>query len=93
MRLPSAALTTLLAAASLATTVSVSHAQTCQDLWVERNQYYKEAGYCFRTQRAIKYFGNAGCRYDDEGSVPLPRGVRNRIADITRTERNLGCSS
>lgn len=92
MRFPSLALTTLLAAASLATTVSVSHAQSCQDLWVERNQYYKDAGYCFRTQRAIKYFGNAGCRYDDEGAVPLPRGVRNRIADITRAERNLGCS-
>jgi hypothetical protein len=92
MRLPSAALTTLLAAASLATTVSVSHAQSCQELWVERNQYYKDAGYCFRTQRAIKYFGNAGCRYDDEGSVPLPRGVRNRIGEISRAERNLGCS-
>ena len=51
MRLPSAALTTLLAAASLAT-----------------------------------------IRYDDEGSVPLPRGVRNRIGEISRAERNLGCS-
>jgi hypothetical protein len=38
MRLVSAALTTLLAAASVATTVSVSQAQTCQELWVERNQ-------------------------------------------------------
>jgi hypothetical protein len=92
MRLVSAALTTLLAAASVATTVSVSHAQTCQELWVERNQYYKEAGYCFRTPRAIRYFGNAGCRYDDEGAVPLPRGVRNRIAVIAQTERHLGCS-
>jgi trimethylamine:corrinoid methyltransferase-like protein len=92
MRLRSAALTTLLAATSVATTVSVSHAQNCQELWVERNQYYKEAGYCFRTPRAIRYFGNAGCRYDDEGVVPLPRGVRNRIAVIAQTERRLGCS-
>jgi YARHG domain-containing protein len=92
MRLVSAALTTLLTAVTLATTVSVSHAQTCQELWVERNQYYKDAGYCFRTPRAIKYFGNAGCRYDDEGTVPLPRGVRNRIGVIAQTERNLGCN-
>jgi hypothetical protein len=91
MRLLSAAVTMLLAAASLATTVTVSHAQTCQELWVERNQYYKDAGYCFHTTRAIRYFGNAGCLYDDEGTVPLSRGIRNRIAEIARAERNLGC--
>jgi hypothetical protein len=28
-------------------------------LWVERNSYYKEAGYCFKTTRAISYFGVA----------------------------------
>jgi len=91
MRLVSAAVTTLLTAASLAATISVSHAQTCQELWVERNQYYKDAGYCFHTPRAIKYFGNAGCRYDDEASVPLSRGVRARIAEIIRLERRFGC--
>jgi hypothetical protein len=72
--------------------ISVAYAQTCQALWVERNAYYKEAGYCFKTARAIRYFGNAGCRYDDEGSVPLSQGVRNRIAEITSIERSLGCN-
>jgi hypothetical protein len=66
-------------------------AQSCQDLWVERNSYYKDAGYCFKTARAISYFGNAGCAYDSESSVPLSRGIRARIAEITRLERRLGC--
>src|SRR5664280_1121219 len=56
--------------------------QSCEDLWIERNSYYKEAGYCFKTDRAISYFGNGGCRYYDEGSLPLPRGLRARIAEI-----------
>jgi hypothetical protein len=92
MRVISTAAATLLAAASMAATVSVSHAQSCQALWVERNQYYKNAGYCFHTRRAIKYFGNAGCRYDDEGSVPLSGGIRERIAEIARAERDRGCN-
>ena len=66
-------------------------AQSCQDLWVERNSYYKDAGYCFKTARAISYFGNAGCRYDDEASVPLSRRIRARIAEISRLERRFGC--
>jgi hypothetical protein len=71
--------------------VSSVHAQSCQDLWVERNSYYKEAGYCFKTARAISYFGNAGCVYDNEAAVPLSRGVRARIAQIVRLEREMGC--
>jgi hypothetical protein len=74
--------------------VSASHAsaQSCQALWVERNSYYKEAGYCFKTPRAISYFGNAGCIYYNEASVPLSRAVRARIAEITWIERSLGCN-
>jgi hypothetical protein len=67
-------------------------AQSCQELWVERNSMYKEAGYCFKTSRAIAYFGNAGCMYDDEAALPLPRWKRARIAEIVRLERRLGCN-
>jgi hypothetical protein len=92
MRLLSKTVTILLAAATLGATASVVQAQSCQSLWVERNTYYKNAGYCFKTQRAISYFGNGGCRYNNEGSVPLSRAARNRIAQITALERRLGCS-
>jgi len=65
---------------------------TCNQLWVERNSYYKAAGYCFTTQRAIAYFGNAGCRFTNQNSVPLSAATRKRIAQIVAQERSLGCS-
>ena len=72
--------------------IPAASAQSCQELWVERNSYYKEAGYCFKTPQAISYFGNGGCIYDNEARVPLPREVRARIAEITWLERRIGCN-
>jgi hypothetical protein len=92
MRLMSTAVAALLAAATLGATASVASAQNCGDLWVERNTYYKQAGYCFKTRRAIEYFGNAGCGYYNERDVPLSAAVRARINQIVRTERAYGCS-
>jgi hypothetical protein len=91
MRLIATVSTLLVTAATLAVVAPAAHAQSCQQLWVERNSYYKARGYCFKTERAISYFGNGGCRYQDEGRVPLSRGERNRIAEITRIERANGC--
>jgi hypothetical protein len=79
-------------AATLLATAPPAAAQSCQQLWVERNSYYKRAGYCFKTRRAIDYFGNGGCRYDSEGDLPLSPGERRRIAEITRLERASGCN-
>ena len=74
--------------------ISVASAQQqyCQQLWVERNSYYKDAGYCFKTARAISYFGNDGCMYYNEARIPLPPGIRARIAEITSLERRSGCN-
>jgi hypothetical protein len=91
MRLLRYAMVMLLAAIALETTVARSYAQNCQALWVERNSYYKQAGYCFKTARAISYFGNAGCLYDNENAVPLAPYVRARIAEIVRLERAYRC--
>jgi hypothetical protein len=93
MRTPPNVMTSLLATVTLGTSISMSHAQSrCESLWVERNSYYKEAGYCFKTSRAISHFGNAGCRYENESAVPLSAGARNRIAQITRQEKDLDCN-
>jgi hypothetical protein len=81
----------IMAGAVLTASYAVAQ-QSCQDLWVERNSYYKEAGYCFKTARAISYFGNAGCRYDNEARVPLSGLARARIAEITRLEQRFGCN-
>lgn len=66
-------------------------AQSCEDLWYERNEIYKNAGYCFRTQRGIAAFGNAGCLYDRQEDVPLSSWQRRRVADIVRQERAWRC--
>ena len=71
---------------------SQASAQSCQALWVERNTFYKNAGYCFKTARAISYFGNAGCRYNNEAALPLSSYAQTRIAEIVRLERQYGCN-
>lgn len=71
--------------------VAPASAQSCGDLWYERNAIYKEAGYCFNTQRGIRAFGNSGCQYDNVNDVPLSANSRARIADIVRMERMYGC--
>ncbi len=71
---------------------SRSYAQDCQSLWVERNLYYRNAGFCFKQPRAIKYFGNGGCSFKYPAALPLSRNVRKRIAQITQAEQKLGCS-
>lgn len=79
-----------LALSSLAI-IHPAEAQTCEDLWYQRNEIYKAQGYCFRTERAIRAFGNAGCAYDNVEDVPLSTSQRRQIADIQRVERTHGC--
>jgi hypothetical protein len=89
-----APLSTLIAvvARSGAVGMSASRAQdACSQLWVARNSIYKAYGYCFKTARAISYFGNAGCMYDREGDIPLSRADRAQIRQIIAQERAYGC--
>jgi len=71
--------------------VPVAGAQDCGALWVERNTYYKQAGYCFRTQQAIQYFGNEGCYIYNEAQIQFAPHIRRRLQDIIRMERALRC--
>jgi hypothetical protein len=93
MRLITAAMLVLavMAVGSLSGTLSPASAQSCEQLWVERNSYYKRNGFCFRTARARNYFGNAGCYIYDQGAVPLSPGERARIGQIVALERAYGC--
>jgi hypothetical protein len=65
--------------------------RSCDRLWHDRNAIYKEAGYCFRTARGIRTFGNAGCSFDDVNEVPLSANQRQIIAIINSEERALRC--
>ena len=80
------------AAATLLATAPPAAAQSCQQLWVERNSYSKARGYCFKSARAISYFGNGGCFIKDEGRLQLSPAERARIAQIGHLERAYGCN-
>src|ERR1700736_1161835 len=66
-------------------------ATECQQLWVQRNQIFKARGYCFKTQIAADYFGNAGCVYNNQDSVPVTPAERSLISQIIARERALRC--
>ena len=78
-------------AIGLASGIQPAKAGICQDLWVQRNSIYKAYGYCFKTAKAINYFGNAGCIYDNEGSIPMSRADKSTVLAIKKREQNLGC--
>jgi hypothetical protein len=85
-------LTIALTAITLGGTLAQSYAASCNQLWVERNSYYKNAGYCFATQRAISYFGNGGCTISDQSRVHLSAATQNLIAAIQQMEKRQGCA-
>jgi len=64
---------------------------SCQILWEVRNTIYKENGYCFHTAKGIKFFGNAGCKYDDAGAVPLNKAESYNVNAIKKVEQKKGC--
>jgi len=64
---------------------------SCSELWHQRNSIFKDAGYCFKTPRAIRAFGNAGCSYDSEYDLPLSQRDREFVNLLKRVERQKGC--
>jgi hypothetical protein len=87
-------LTALTAAMTVLGALSAGQAQSvaeCQQLWLQRNQIFKNRGYCFRTQAAVSYFGNAGCIYTNQSAVPLAASERSYIQQIAAREKSLRC--
>jgi len=88
MRVPS-----LFIAASVFTgTIAISslgtaQAQSCGQLWYQRNAIYADAGYCFQTARARAEFGE-GC-FPPYGRL-TPR-QQARVSAIQRQEDLHGC--
>jgi hypothetical protein len=64
----------------------------CDILWEMRNTIYKENGYCFHTPKAVQVFGNAGCKFDDAGAVPMTSVERDNVAVIKNVEQRKGCT-
>jgi len=66
--------------------------RSCDELWRERNSIFKAAGYCFKTGRAIRRFGNAGCQYDNLADVPLLPDQQIVVNEISAREAEQRCS-
>ena len=64
---------------------------SCGDLWYRRNEIFARNGYCFKTDRALRVFGNRGCRFYVEGDVPMSRAEREEVEIIRAIERRKGC--
>lgn len=72
-----------------------TNAAVCEEMWIERNSYYKLRGYCFKTPRAIAHFGNEGCTTDDPAEVyatGLSPLERDRVKSIRFWEWVYGCA-
>ena len=96
-RFSTLALTAVLALPALALSGSAfagdvqGDAYDCQELWVMRNQVYKDNGYCFTSARATTYFGEGACDYHSEADLPLSKPERRLIKDVRASERRQGC--
>jgi hypothetical protein len=84
-------LTLLLALSTGTLSPAMAQGTECEDLWYRRNTIYRDAGYCFKTQRAQSQFGNAGCSYMAERDVPLSARQRDEISFVVRREKALSC--
>ncbi|MCB1383660.1 MAG: YARHG domain-containing protein [Notoacmeibacter sp.] len=78
----------ILLAALVALLPAPAAAQSCYDLWYERNAIYARNGYCFQTSLGQRVFGNAGCY---TSNPRLARWEQQRVAEIQRLERRYGC--
>lgn len=78
----------VLAATSLGLSVQTAFADSCYDLWYERNEIYDANGFCFKSSLGKRTFDNSDCYTDDP---QLSRAEQRRVAQIQREERRLGC--
>ncbi len=67
---------------------SVAQAQSCYDLWYERNVLYDRRGFCFKTQLGRETFDNSDC-YTNHPR--LTRAEQLRVDAIRRQERRMSC--
>ena len=65
---------------------------SCETLWTLRNSIYKDAGYCFQTDRARSVFGNQGCKFEAMESVSLNDYQRHNVRVLKAAEERKSCT-
>jgi len=78
----------LLTVFSIFISPSFAFADSCYDLWYERNAIYDDNGYCFKTALGKRVFDNSDCYTSDPS---FTKAEQRRIDQIRRQEKRLGC--
>jgi hypothetical protein len=78
----------LIATMALIAAAEPALAQSCYDLWYERNEIYDRNGYCFSTRMGRQTFDNSDCW---TSSPRLSRAEQRRVDQIRRQENRFGC--
>ena len=75
-----------------AQSVSELMERDCDVLWEIRNLEYFKAGYCFKSARGKRAFGNANC-HRNESQARRAMGASNRryVDRVRQAERRKGC--
>jgi len=80
---------TAISALGIILSVQPALAESCYDLWYERNSIYNDNGYCFSTQMGQETFDNSDCTTNN---VRLSRSEQRRVDRIKNEEDNRGCN-
>ncbi len=91
MRIENTAIATLLALIAFAGPTFAQQSGRCQAYWQERNTILKENRYCFKSPRAIHYFGNGGCTYQRIEDIPFSKTHLDRMLEIRAMEKTYQC--
>lgn len=76
------------AAATVAPAAAVEpSAMSCAQLWHRKNAILKAKGLCFTDPRAVRTFGNEGCKQYDPNRVSLSPPERELMAQILLAEK------
>lgn len=78
----------LAALAGTALSAVPAGAQSCYDLWYERNAIYDSYGYCFRSSLGKRTFDNSDCH---TRAPRLSPSDQRRVDSLRREERRRGC--
>ncbi len=80
--------TVFAAALALASMTAPATAQSCYDLWYQRNEIFAENGFCFSTDLAQRTFSQYSCWTKNPA---LTNGERRAIEQIKAEEKRRGC--
>jgi hypothetical protein len=79
---------TAISALVVIVSVEPALAESCYDLWYQRNSIYNDNGYCFKTRLGQETFDNSDCTTN---RVHLSSQEQYQVDQIQAEEESRGC--